>query len=155
MGGGAEGRRVRDTKRHCTQTGLPTQEPWSFWPAQLWHKIAATGTRKSCRTNPGSNDPIATDLRPAWLRPMRNPFRPFIVINRRKFMMRFAWKAACVLAAASLIGVAASASADPLTVTTQDGSVHGKTINDGKVRAWLGIPYAAPPVGDLRWKAPQ
>ena len=33
--------------------------------------------------------------------------------------------------------------------------MHGKTINDGKVRAFLGLPYAAPPVGDLRWKAPE
>ena len=70
-------------------------------------------------------------------------------------MTYFALKAACVLAAAALIGGAARASADPLTIKTQDGKVHGKTINDGKVRAWLGIPYAAPPVGDLRWKAPK
>ncbi len=45
--------------------------------------------------------------------------------------------------------------ADSLVVATQQGKVHGKTINDGKVKAFLGLPYAAPPVGDLRWKAPQ
>src|SRR5579863_1751785 len=45
--------------------------------------------------------------------------------------------------------------AEPLTVKTDQGKVHGKTINDGKVNAFLGLPYAAPPVGDLRWKAPQ
>ncbi|MGB6742650.1 MAG: carboxylesterase family protein [Terracidiphilus sp.] len=38
---------------------------------------------------------------------------------------------------------------------TAQGKIHGKTINDGKVRAFLGLPYAAPPVGDLRWKAPE
>jgi para-nitrobenzyl esterase len=54
-----------------------------------------------------------------------------------------------------LLGTTMTANADPLTVKTEQGSVHGKTINEGKVRAFLGLPYAAPPVGDLRWKAPQ
>jgi para-nitrobenzyl esterase len=44
--------------------------------------------------------------------------------------------------------------ADGLEVKTEQGKVQGKTINDGKVRAFLGLPYAAPPVGDLRWRAP-
>jgi para-nitrobenzyl esterase len=47
------------------------------------------------------------------------------------------------------------AMADSLVVKTDDGRVHGKLINNGAVRAFQGIPYAAPPVGDLRWKAPQ
>ena len=47
------------------------------------------------------------------------------------------------------------AAAGPLTVKTAQGKVEGKTINDGKVRAFLGLPYAAPPVGELRWRAPQ
>src|SRR5579863_2707697 len=38
-------------------------------------------------------------------------------------------------------------------VKTHSGTVEGK--DDGKVRSFLGIPYATPPVGDLRWKAPQ
>jgi para-nitrobenzyl esterase len=41
------------------------------------------------------------------------------------------------------------------TVTTAQGTVEGKLIDEGKVRAFLGLPYAAPPVGQLRWKAPQ
>src|SRR5579863_3706590 len=68
--------------------------------------------------------------------------------------MQLAWKAACVLSIAGM-ALAVAAYADPLTVKTEQGKVHGKTINDGKVRAYLGLPYAAPPVGDLRWKAPQ
>jgi para-nitrobenzyl esterase len=48
-----------------------------------------------------------------------------------------------------------AAMADSLTVKTDGGKVHGKMIGSGKVRAFQGIPYAAPPVGDLRWKAPQ
>jgi len=35
---------------------------------------------------------------------------------------------------------------------TRTGIVEGK--DDGAVHAFLGIPYAAPPVGDLRWKPP-
>jgi para-nitrobenzyl esterase len=53
------------------------------------------------------------------------------------------------------IGISMSSYADSLTVKTEQGKVHGKTINEGKVKAYLGLPYAAAPVGDLRWKAPQ
>jgi para-nitrobenzyl esterase len=54
-----------------------------------------------------------------------------------------------------VFGFSAMTYADPLIVKTTQGKVHGKTLNDGKVRAYLGLPYAAPPIGDLRWKAPQ
>jgi para-nitrobenzyl esterase len=57
--------------------------------------------------------------------------------------------------AALALGLSTIAHAAPLTVQTAQGTVHGKTINDGKVKAFLGLPYAAPPVGDLRWKPPQ
>ncbi len=40
-------------------------------------------------------------------------------------------------------------------VRTDAGSVEGAASSDGSVRIFKGIPYAAPPVGDLRWKAPQ
>jgi para-nitrobenzyl esterase len=42
---------------------------------------------------------------------------------------------------------------DHLTVTTKQGRVHGAEI-DG-IRTFKGIPYAAPPIAALRWKAPQ
>ena len=54
----------------------------------------------------------------------------------------------------SLTGCILAAAETP-TVKTANGKVHGKLINDGKVSAYLGIPYAAPPVGKLRWQAPQ
>ena len=38
-------------------------------------------------------------------------------------------------------------------VTTQEGVVSGQLENDAI--AFQGIPYAAPPLGDLRWKSPQ
>ena len=60
-----------------------------------------------------------------------------------------------LIAAALMFTSTSSAFADSLTVKTDKGKLHGKTINAGKVNAFLGIPYAAPPVGALRWKAPQ
>ncbi len=60
-----------------------------------------------------------------------------------------------LLFAATTMMLATAAHADPLTVKTVQGKVHGKTINEAKVKAFLGLPYAAPPVGNLRWKAPQ
>jgi len=38
---------------------------------------------------------------------------------------------------------------------TSNGIVEGVVSPDNKVRTFKGIPYAAPPVGLLRWKAPQ
>jgi len=70
--------------------------------------------------------------------------------------MFFRTQALCALAAAGLMmGISANSHADALKVKTEQGKVVGKTINNGKVRAFLGLPYAAPPVGDLRWKGPQ
>lgn len=45
----------------------------------------------------------------------------------------------------------------PPTVETSFGLVRGKVEQSGfnRVRQFLSIPYAAPPVGDLRWAAPQ
>jgi len=45
--------------------------------------------------------------------------------------------------------------ADDLTVKTMAGRVQGTSLNRGAVNAFLGIPYAAPPVGNLRWRAPE
>ncbi len=58
-----------------------------------------------------------------------------------------------LLPAALAFTLAAHAS-NPLQVKTDKGKVAGALTTDGKVVAFKGIPYAAPPVGDLRWKPP-
>lgn len=50
-------------------------------------------------------------------------------------------------------GCVTSVKPEPGTVITQTGAVTGAKV--GTTWAWKGIPYAAPPVGDLRWKRPQ
>src|SRR6188474_704697 len=58
--------------------------------------------------------------------------------------------AAALVAAYSVTTPAAIS--DP--VTTASGKLAGVTLPSG-VRAFKGVPFGAPPVGDLRWKEPQ
>jgi len=44
---------------------------------------------------------------------------------------------------------------DPGTVIIANGQLEGFVDEATGITSFLGIPYAAPPVGDLRWKAPQ
>ena len=41
------------------------------------------------------------------------------------------------------------------TVHLDQGDVRGVVVADGAVELYAGIPYAQPPVGELRWKEPQ
>ena len=58
---------------------------------------------------------------------------------------------------ATLLGVqtAAFAQIRYQELKTANGVLEGVISADGKVRTFKGIPFAAPPVGPLRWKAPQ
>jgi len=51
------------------------------------------------------------------------------------------------------IAISCAAVADVEPIEIDGGRISG-TIEDG-IRVYKGIPYAAPPVGDLRWKEPQ
>lgn len=55
----------------------------------------------------------------------------------------------------SLLAAAAPAAAKPSAtlVRTEGGQVSGAL--EGGIVSWKGIPFAAPPVADLRWRAPQ
>ncbi|MCX7283196.1 MAG: carboxylesterase family protein [Novosphingobium sp.] len=53
---------------------------------------------------------------------------------------------------ALLLTAATPALAEPVAV--DGGAIEGITLPSG-VKAWLGVPFAAPPLRELRWKAPQ
>ena len=57
-----------------------------------------------------------------------------------------------ILIALAPIAVSAAAS-DPIRLDT--GLITGVTGNSPEVRVYKGIPFAAPPIGDLRFRAPQ
>ena len=71
------------------------------------------------------------------------------VARMKKISLTLAITAAVV--AASSVTTPAAIS-DP--VTTASGKLSGVTLPSG-VRAFKGIPFGAPPVGELRWKEPQ
>ena len=48
--------------------------------------------------------------------------------------------------------------AEKTKIFLDDVKIYGTKINkddDKEIFAWYGIPYAQPPVGNLRWKAPR
>lgn len=56
------------------------------------------------------------------------------------------------LAAAIALSIPTALAAQTVTVDT--GAMEGRTLASG-VRAWFGVPFAAPPLRALRWRAPQ
>jgi len=67
-----------------------------------------------------------------------------------------AWMFVVSLFAASLASAKSPTMAAPLaTAVVQDGRLKGEIDGSSGVRVFRGIPFAAPPVGDLRWVEPQ
>jgi para-nitrobenzyl esterase len=60
---------------------------------------------------------------------------------------------ATAIAAAATATAAAADAAAATTVTIDTGEVEGATQDN--IISFKGIPFAQPPVGELRWKAPQ
>jgi para-nitrobenzyl esterase len=60
-----------------------------------------------------------------------------------------------LLAAACLAATTSALAAIPAEVAIDSGVLNGTTGAGPDIRAFKGIPYAAPPVGANRWRAPQ
>lgn len=86
---------------------------------------------------------------------------------KKRFTMRRAQYAASIsfaAALASLLLIAGCASVpsassptreDAVTVITPSGALRGRLVAERAVEVFQGVPFAAPPVGELRWKAPR
>ena len=59
------------------------------------------------------------------------------------------------LVAGSGHGRIAALDVSALQVHVEGGVLSGTVTPDGQVRTFFGVPYAAPPVGGLRWRAPE
>ena len=60
---------------------------------------------------------------------------------------------ACATHPGKVQSVRFASDAERVLATTTDGVVRG--VEGAGVRAFLGVPFATPPTGDLRWRAPQ
>ncbi len=70
-----------------------------------------------------------------------------ITLNRLTIMKRFAVLAVC-------LALFACAEKNPV-LTVEGGQLQGVLTDSSDVMVYKGIPYAAPPVGELRWQVPQ
>ncbi len=72
-------------------------------------------------------------------------------------------RSSLALAAALLVALGCSRARAPFTVAAADPATRRSTASGDVVggegrygaHAWLGVPYAAPPVGERRWRAPE
>jgi para-nitrobenzyl esterase len=95
-------------------------------------------TSRDRQTRPVLNNPCARSV---------SKFHP------RRSLVRTA--SFCIAAVLTLAGWLASSAATEETVHLDSGVVAGATEGSSAVRVFRGIPYAAPPVGNLRWQPPQ
>ncbi len=91
------------------------------------------------------------------MRPLHFPMPSRSMQNRQRGAQRLSrgGAALALLLTVPPIGAASSAWGQaPTVVRTRSGNVSGTAAKLPGVRAYLGIPFAAPPVGDRRWRAP-
>ena len=86
-----------------------------------------------------------------------------IVLNKKKFFIRnFSLLLLIILSGFVILfaqpkeGYLKATNSDVKTeLTLKDGKIEGLLNEDKSVKVYASIPYAKPPVGDLRWKEPQ
>src|SRR4051812_40382135 len=60
----------------------------------------------------------------------------------------------CVLSLISVAFAAEGSGSAPVVIVT-GGQIRGRLLPDGRGAVFKGIPFAQPPVGELRWREPQ
>ena len=135
---------------YAAAAGFSTPPRVSFWRAPrftIWF-VAAGGTHLTrCREENFSTTPFSRSKLP----PQLIKVSVEATMSRTSFRLQTIFLA--VAATALIASVSAADTADE--IKTSSGTVEGSPSKDGKIHVFKGIPYAAPPIGDLRWKAPQ
>src|SRR5690348_4483162 len=75
--------------------------------------------------------------------------------HREQRVMRWQWPVAVVIVTAAMSGIVRGRGMALTTAQTAAGVVEGIAGTDNRIGVFRGIPYAAPPVGALRWRPPQ
>jgi len=100
-------------------------------------------SRKTLLANPRAGAFLPLLPRPACDRTLRNG------------IMQMTARTLPLLAILLGAQLASSQTLRPIQVRTPKGVLEGVVSADNRIRSFKGIPFAAPPVGALRWQAPQ
>jgi hypothetical protein len=123
------------------------------------HQAGAASGSGGAPTASGQDAPTITITRSGSQPYQQGPAEYFTLSKKGDFIMKVLF--ICSLLVAGLVSASSFGKENPQDrrpdngpiIKTADGPVRGLTKNG--VNVFLGIPYAAPPVGDLRWKPPQ
>ena len=96
-----------------------------------------------------------------WILPSNSPIdeeKTIIVIKygkRNNNIMKRISLIISILIVMSQLNVAQTNYYFPVQTTIENGMIEGNYDTRTGIQTYFGVPFAKPPVGDLRWKAPQ